>query len=92
VRGSYARSHDGSGLGLSIVKGLARLHGGEVEVRSRVGEGTRVMVRLPLDCERGQAPATVRKIERPGDAHDPASPSYAAAPPARFKVSLKRSA
>jgi two-component system, cell cycle sensor histidine kinase DivJ len=92
VRGSYARSHDGSGLGLSIVKGLARLHGGEVEVRSRVGEGTRVMVRLPLDCEHPNAPVSVRKIERPGDAYDPASPSYAAAPPARFKVSLKRSA
>ncbi len=68
VRGSYARSHDGSGLGLSIVKGLARLHGGEVEVRSRVGEGTRVMVRLPLDCEHSHAPAPVRKIDRPGDA------------------------
>src|SRR3984957_9335393 len=92
VRGSYARSHDGSGLGLSIVKGLARLHGGEVDVRSRVGEGTRVMVRLPLDCERPHAPAPVRKIDRPGDAYDPASPSYAAVPPARFKVSLKRSA
>jgi two-component system, cell cycle sensor histidine kinase DivJ len=92
VRGSRARCHDGSGLGLSIVKGLARLHGGEVEVRSRVGEGTRVMVRLPLDCERSHAPASLRKIDRPGDAYDPASPSYAAAPPARFKVSLKRSA
>jgi cell cycle sensor histidine kinase DivJ len=92
VRGSYARSHDGSGLGLSIVKGLARLHGGEVEVRSRVGEGTRVIVRLPLDCERRNAPAPARKIDRPGDAHDPVTPPYAAAPPARFKVSLKRSA
>jgi two-component system, cell cycle sensor histidine kinase DivJ len=92
VRGSHARSHDGSGLGLSIVKGLARLHGGEVDVRSRVGEGTRVIVRLPLDCERPHAPAPVRKIDRPGDAYDPASPTYGAAPPARFKVSLKRSA
>jgi two-component system, cell cycle sensor histidine kinase DivJ len=90
VRGSYARSHDGSGLGLSIVKGLARLHGGEVEVRSRVGEGTRVIVRLPLDCERRDAPGPVRKIDRPGDAHDPVTPPYAA--PARFQVSLKRSA
>jgi two-component system, cell cycle sensor histidine kinase DivJ len=92
VRGSYARSHDGSGLGLSIVKGLARLHGGDVEVRSRVGEGTRVIVRLPRDCEHPNAPAPVRRIDRPGDAHDPATPSYAAAAPARFKVSLKRSA
>ena len=92
VRGSHARSHDGGGLGLSIVKGLARLHGGEVEVRSRVGEGTRVTVRMPLDCERRHAPAPLRKIERPGDVHDPASPLYAAVSPTRFKVSLKRSA
>jgi two-component system, cell cycle sensor histidine kinase DivJ len=92
VRGSYARSHDGSGLGLSIVKGLARLHGGDVELRSRVGEGTRVIVRLPRDCERPDAPAPVRRIDRPGDAHDPTTPPYAAAPPARFKASLKRSA
>jgi cell cycle sensor histidine kinase DivJ len=92
VRGSHARSHDGSGLGLSIVKGLARLHGGEVDVRSRVGEGTRVVVRLPLDCERRDASAPVRKIERPADDRDPAAALYAAASPARFKVSLKRSA
>jgi cell cycle sensor histidine kinase DivJ len=29
-----------------------RLHGGELSIRSRVGEGTRVTVCLPLDCER----------------------------------------
>jgi len=27
------------------------LHGGEVKIASRLGEGTRVTVRLPLDCE-----------------------------------------
>jgi two-component system, cell cycle sensor histidine kinase DivJ len=48
---SYDRRHDGSGLGLSIVKGLVGLHGGDVEIRSRLGEGTRVTVRLPVDCE-----------------------------------------
>jgi cell cycle sensor histidine kinase DivJ len=52
ARGSYARRHDGAGLGLSIVKGLVNLHGGDVEIRSRLGEGTRIVVRLPLDCER----------------------------------------
>jgi cell cycle sensor histidine kinase DivJ len=51
ARGSYDRRHDGTGLGLSIVKGLVALHGGEVVIRSRVGEGTRITVRLPLDCE-----------------------------------------
>jgi cell cycle sensor histidine kinase DivJ len=33
---------------------LVRLHGGELSIRSRVGEGTRVTVRLPLDCERAR--------------------------------------
>jgi len=46
---SYDRSHDGSGLGLSIVKGLVHLHGGEVDIKSRLGEGTRVTVKLPLE-------------------------------------------
>lgn len=54
ARAAYDRRHGGTGLGLSIVKGLVRLHSGEMEIRSRVGEGTRVTVRLPLDCERVQ--------------------------------------
>jgi cell cycle sensor histidine kinase DivJ len=49
VRGSYDRPHDGSGLGLSIVKGLLELHGGTMEIDSRRGEGTRVTIRLPVD-------------------------------------------
>jgi two-component system, cell cycle sensor histidine kinase DivJ len=51
---SYDRRHAGTGLGLSIVKGLVRLHGGDLSINSRVGQGTRVTVRLPLDCERAQ--------------------------------------
>jgi cell cycle sensor histidine kinase DivJ len=51
VRASYDRRHDGTGLGLSIVKGLVRLHGGDMDIRSRLGVGTRVTVRLPIDCE-----------------------------------------
>jgi len=51
---SYDRRHGGTGLGLSIVKGLVRLHGGDLSIRSRVGQGTRVTVQLPLDCEQGQ--------------------------------------
>lgn len=48
ARASYDRRHDGTGLGLSIVKGLVRLHCGEMDIRSRLGEGTRVTVRLPV--------------------------------------------
>jgi two-component system, cell cycle sensor histidine kinase DivJ len=51
ARTAYNRRYDGTGLGLSIVKGLVMLHGGTVDISSRPGEGTRVTVRLPLDCE-----------------------------------------
>jgi two-component system, cell cycle sensor histidine kinase DivJ len=48
-RALYDGRRDGSGLGLSIVKGLIRLHGGEFDIKSRLGEGTRVTVRLPFE-------------------------------------------
>jgi CheY-like chemotaxis protein len=37
----------GSGLGLSIIHGIVRAHGGAVDIRSTVGEGTAVEVLLP---------------------------------------------
>jgi len=45
-----SRSQDsgGTGLGLSIVRSIMQLHGGEVEIASRIGEGTRVTLRIPL--------------------------------------------
>jgi two-component system, cell cycle sensor histidine kinase DivJ len=54
ARSSYDRRHDGTGLGVSIVKGLLALHGGLMEIESQVGEGTRVTIHLPLDCERAR--------------------------------------
>jgi cell cycle sensor histidine kinase DivJ len=59
---SYDRRHEGTGLGLSIVKGLVDLHGGDVDIRSRVGKGTRVIVRLPVDGERVGTPALPRAV------------------------------
>lgn len=62
ARASYDRKHDGSGLGLSIVKGLVQLHGGDMDIRSRLSEGTRVTVRLPVDCEGGRPAADPIKL------------------------------
>ncbi|QCI66514.1 PAS domain-containing sensor histidine kinase [Phreatobacter stygius] len=51
ARATYDRQYEGTGLGLSVVKGLAELHGGCLEVASVVGQGTRVTLRMPMDCE-----------------------------------------
>ena len=45
---SVARSYEGTGIGLALVKELTDLHGGEVSVRSVEGEGSQFTVRLPL--------------------------------------------
>jgi signal transduction histidine kinase len=48
---SHGSRHRGAGLGLSIVKSLAELHGGTVSLDSAPGRGTRVTVLLPLKQE-----------------------------------------
>lgn len=45
-RGDYARHSPGSGLGLTIARRIAHLHGGEVAVANR-GDGVEVQLRLP---------------------------------------------
>jgi len=46
--GSLARKYEGTGLGLSMVKRLAELHGGTVSASSVPGSGSRFAVCLPL--------------------------------------------
>ncbi|WP_421792285.1 ATP-binding protein [Hyphobacterium sp.] len=51
----------GSGLGLSLVKALAEMHGGEMRLASKVGEGTTVSVSMPV----------IHKEASAGDAAEP---------------------
>jgi len=70
ARSASNRRHDGIWLGLSIVRGLAALHGGDTTICNRVGERTRVTVRLPLDCEhRRQTNQTTSIARRAAVAH-----------------------
>ena len=48
VESQLTKSHQGSGLGLAIAKSLVELHGGGMRIRSTLGKGTIVVVRLPL--------------------------------------------
>jgi signal transduction histidine kinase len=56
---SQGSNHRGAGLGLSIVKSLAELHGGSVRLESAPNVGTRLEIRLP---EHGRAGARQRKV------------------------------
>lgn len=49
IENDYTRKYEGTGLGLSLVKGLVALHGGRFDMRSRPGEGTVITVSVALD-------------------------------------------
>lgn len=48
ARGSNARGVEGSGLGLPVVRLIARRHGGDATLRSQPGQGTLVTLRIPV--------------------------------------------
>jgi signal transduction histidine kinase len=47
IEGAESRSFEGSGIGLSLVQELVRLHGGTIAIESAEGRGTTVSVTLP---------------------------------------------
>ncbi|HEU4643632.1 MAG TPA: PAS domain-containing protein, partial [Gemmatimonadaceae bacterium] len=48
VEGTRSRSHEGSGIGLSLVRELVRLHGGEIGAESEPGRGSVFTVTVPM--------------------------------------------
>jgi PAS domain S-box-containing protein len=56
---SLSRKHEGSGIGLSLVKALVEMHGGSISVKSTLAEGSEFTVKLP-----------VRKIDEPDNAEN----------------------
>jgi len=47
VHDVFTRPHEGSGLGLSLVKLMTEKHGGSVEINSRIKEGTDITISYP---------------------------------------------
>ncbi|MEO0497359.1 MAG: HAMP domain-containing sensor histidine kinase [Pseudomonadota bacterium] len=72
----HSRHAEGTGLGLAIVKGFVELHGGRLDLASRLGHGTTVRVLLPnmepevvvpINADAVKAPPIETQIPEPSD-------------------------
>jgi PAS domain S-box-containing protein len=69
VPGANGRTHEGSGIGLSLVRELVKLHGGSIEIESTLGRGSVFQVRIPFGA--AHLPAT--QVARDGNQRTSAS-------------------
>jgi cell cycle sensor histidine kinase DivJ len=60
----YDRKYEGTGLGLSVVKGLVELHGGSVSFASKRGAGTEVTLVLPIFGKTGRRVPAKFNVEK----------------------------
>ncbi len=50
----YTTKTDGTGLGLAVVTAIANAHGGNINVQSKLGQGSCFIVELPIKAQRNQ--------------------------------------
>jgi len=70
--GGADQKAQGTGLGLSLVRSLTELHGGRMTIDSTLGEGTAIVVRLPV-----RSPPTLPFEPAEGEAEAPATKAEA---------------
>jgi signal transduction histidine kinase len=66
IRDAHSRTHEGTGIGLSMVRDLVHLHGGEIQVESGLQQGTRFEVRIPFG-KRHLPPEQIHVASAPHD-------------------------
>ena len=69
VDSKLSRKYEGTGLGLPLSKSLIEAHGGDLDIRSRIGHGTTVVVRFPPERTVGQSGDV--QIEKDPEAQSP---------------------
>lgn len=74
IEGTRSRSYEGSGIGLALVRDLARLHGGDIAVESQEGKGTSFNVTIPTGS--AHLPAASIRSRREGQSVEEQAKPY----------------
>jgi PAS domain S-box-containing protein len=71
IRGARGRALEGTGIGLALIQGLVKLHGGSMRVKSTVGQGSTFIVSVPLGSAATAADPPTAALPSPLSSTDP---------------------